>query len=863
MALLPVEAEAQYWDDVIQKTTLIPVGQEEFFRRLWRNGRLRYKGDQLRVGAIEELSARMLATTVRRRRSLFVVLPESRPENAPALFGTLLLIDAVDKLTDPGSRSNRVLLFGSGVAIRAHLSYTTVHGLSLSSVFRQLHLQQDARRIQSPSEVDAQLSASLPQVVCSLSPAKPRDVLDRFRPTWIAVDCDSDHIDWLGSVIDGARDRGIPIVGWISGYPTTVPAVLREHRIPVFSWPPMQPVVASGGSIRGFSGRRLAEDSAHPIFLPLVLQGGLSESTAERLDRTRSMLLNLACGTRGQLIDDCLRAGWRCVRGIENLHVPLRFHDVECKQFWGMSPVGARHATYERFVEAVKTQLPEGEQRLSDSVRPLRDSLDELAAGEPPLWAALLKICVADATPRNPRCVVFSSAARRKLFELALIAFEGISVTDLLTVGVTVSSLTDLNAQWPAIDKDRDEIDTRPTAAPIQRLGCVYLIGWPAVERLRRLEPLFAAEQIRVIGLPHQESDIRRNIRRVADSCVVRSAEDTSALSGLGVSIAISGAPQEFSYVGSLPTEHLDVTGLAHEGTVLERNPLWTAPDATKEAQWLLQDDEGDSDDSAAISEPGEDGEDIHGMALSDEGLTLELVVRVEVTDGRRVLFAPDGNVNVIRGSTLYESMRPVRADAIRPGDRIIFIHGQRRQSLYDLLIDRVHTHPSIRLHLALIRAWHDELRRAFRDWSIGRVAAYDDLLERLQALGCRRTAALTIRFWVRGVIICPSDPDDLRRVAQVMDIPFVREHYLRISKAADRLRGLHRGLANRLGNWIRAQAAGGSPASDEDVFDQELGLTLTDFRESLEVLVVRSSTEQQGLFLRSSLNRISERKLP
>jgi hypothetical protein len=837
-----MEAEARYWDEVIQKTALIPVGQEDFFRRLWRDGRLRYKGAQLGSGTIEELSARMLATAIRRRRSLFVVLPAFRPEHAPALFASLLLVDAVGALADPVSRSNCVLLFGSAVAMRAHLTNTTVRGLSLSAVFRQLHLQQDARRVLGRSKTERQLSEHLPRVVCALAPTNPRDVLDRFHPTWIAADCNSDQVDWLGGVVDVAKDRGIPVVGWISGYPTPVPAVLREHPYPVFSWPPMRPVVPSRSPIPGLTGRRLAEGSARPNFVSLVLHGGLTESMSERLDRAKSTLLLLARDTRGQLFEDCLRAGWRCVRGIENLHVPLRFHDVECRQFWGMSPIGARHATYERFVQAVRVRGPELDRRLSDSVRVLYESLDELTVREPPLWTALLKICVADATPRSPCCVVFSSSARRKLFELALIAFEGISVADLATLGVTLSSLTDLSTY--GVGKDEAEaLDSGRLPVPSQSLKSVFLIGWPAAERMRRLQPLFAAELIRVVGLPHEESDIRCKIRRVADSCIVRSAGNAGALSDIGIVLTNSNTPPEFSYIASPSTEYLDITGIARDGVVLQPQSRWTAPDAIKEAEWLLRDDDGDSDDSSGTAELNEGGEESYETTVPDEPLTVGCVVEVEVKDGRRALFASDENVNVMRGIA---------------GDRIIFIHGQRRQSLYDLLIDRVHTHPSIRLHLALIRTWHEELRRAYRDWSVGRNAGYDDLLDHLQAVGCQRTAALTVRFWVTGVIICPSDPADLHRVAQVLDMPFVREHYLRIAKAADRLRGLHRGLANRLGNWIRAQAAGDSPAYDEDVFDQELGLTLTDFRESLEVLVVQSVNEVQGLFLRSSLNRIS-----
>ena len=141
--------------------------------------------------------------------------------------------------------------------------------------------------------------------------------------------------------------------------------------------------------------------------------------------------------------------------------------------------------------------------------------------------------------------------------------------------------------------------------------------------------------------------------------------------------------------------------------------------------------------------------------------------------------------------------------------------------------------------------------------WSRPAGRGYEELLREIRARGCERSAALTVKFWVTGEIICPSDPEDLRRMADVLGIAFIKDHYHRVAKAADRLRGLHRGLANRLNNWLRSQAAGLSSDDDDSVFDEELGLTLGDFRASLEVLTVRSVQLINGLFLRTSLGRI------
>ncbi len=40
-------------------------------------------------------------------------------------------------------------------------------------------------------------------------------------------------------------------------------------------------------------------------------------------------------------------------------------------------------------------------------------------------------------------------------------------------------------------------------------------------------------------------------------------------------------------------------------------------------------------------------------------------------------------------------------------------------KNLYDLIISRVHKHPSIELHIAIIRRWQEELRMAYEHWRI------------------------------------------------------------------------------------------------------------------------------------------------
>ncbi len=78
---------------------------------------------------------------------------------------------------------------------------------------------------------------------------------------------------------------------------------------------------------------------------------------------------------------------------------------------------------------------------------------------------------------------------------------------------------------------------------------------------------------------------------------------------------------------------------------------------------------------------------------------------------------------------------------------------------------------------------------------------------------------------------MCPEDAEDLRRLAEILNMGFVQAHYLRIYQAAKRLRNLHRVLSRRLNGWLEEQASGSIRENSDDVLDAELGITFGDFR--------------------------------
>ncbi len=851
-----MDALVQFWGDAIAKMRLVPVGQEEFFRRLWRDGRLRYRGESLAAGGIDELSARVLATAVRRRSSLFVVLPSEEARRTPALFATALLLDSIDKLTTQDKRMRRVVVFGTSVAMRSNLANVTVHGLSLAQVFHQVHLQKNANKAHGTEDLAQQLSEYFPEVVSALSPASVSEVLRRYKPTWIAADCDGAiHLEWLPDLLRLSKTQGIPIIGWVTGRLSPAVELLQQAGARILSWPPQ-----SGDGVESTDDSQLSAESlfrraVRPTVLPLIVAGDEPRQIAESLAKARASLIRATRGGNGPLLNDCIRSGWGYLRALEGLHVPLRFFEAECRQFWGVRRIASRREAFAKFTDALGASWPESRQDLLDALSALEGAHDLLGRVDPPIWVALLATCVADADPKRPRCVVFSSAARRKLFELALLSVEGIVASDLAPLAVSLSSLTELGSQRRLSIDETSDRSTVGVGLPETR-GEIYMVGWPGADRQSTLQGVLGSSRIRVLILPHQEAEVRRRIAGLANALSISSEEVQDALQSIGIQLPAIKGGGRLSPVTIQAPEFIDATGTLRDVPVGLNRSLWATPDAAAEAELILrmEDDSDDVADSPSLHNEDE----LSGQTdEAEESLFLSRAIRVDLTDGRHILLPEDARFNSIRGAGQYETMKERPAADLRSGDRMIFIHGQRRQSLYEMLIQRVHAHPAIRLHLALINAWHEEVGRAYRIWSRQTGRGYEDLLREVRARGSQRSAALTIKFWVTGEVICPSDPEDLRRMADALGMVFIKEHYLRVSKAADRLRGLHRGLANRLNNWLRSPAAGIPSDDDDTIFDEELGLTLGDFRASLEILTVSSVQVVTGPFLRTSLSRI------
>jgi hypothetical protein len=837
----------------------LPGCKDDIFRKFWDGKRLLKFNDRV-LDAIDKYSARLVCAILSRRERLFLVLPDLQPHRPALLFATALIrycrdsrLQILDKNTP---KTMRVLYFGTTVGIREQLGQVAVgdRGKNLADLFQQQHTGKRSAPRKVQQNVRKYRKYNLPEVVTIYSPIDPVAVIEQYQPQWIAIDCgDEANLSWLLPLLQDAVHRNIPVIAWGQNPLSECVAQFSKYG-QVWPWPsPLSSSIPSLSKLRQ-NPQSILQPSINTTLQPLVLEGTAIDTLESSFRDANRQLARSAQLSRGRLAADTLKLHYKYLRSLESLSVPFDFYEAEATRYWGMKSFGQLGNECDHFRDACYHNYPDIACALEEVSARLEATVEKIKTSGSPLWSALCHLSIEEPPTGEARLITFISRARKELFLLALLARYNRTEEDLRHLRTWVFSLDELRQLMRPhnLCQGVDESFSPLTADKTLRWHPL-LVGLPSPLVTPKLLPILLQKTASVLIYPHQSSALANNAQKWAKSLhpdFCRVTEVLSSLSGLP-------RPQELPLTPSR-LEIADLIGIdAGSGTTTKYpgvKPLWQPEDPVSEVARLLQ-----SDQELAEAEPPIAGQSRAGAATATgEGQEscCERAIEVNFEQGWHACFAPDDTLNVIvTGSTGQQTdERYVRS--LRPGDRVVAIPGQRRQSLYDLIVSRVHGHPAIELHLALIRRWQQDFVAAYQRWRHYGVRNLDDLLGQMQQRGSTLTSTFTLRQWLWGNTLCPDDTEDLRRLAEVLDMGFVRAYYKKIAKAARRLRGLHRGLSRRLNSWLEQQVTGAVGRSDEDLIDPELGLTFSHFRTSLLILRVTAVRPVTGLFLRSSLGR-------
>ncbi len=797
--------------------------------RLFADGRTKYVGLNGLPDEIDELTARLTCFALRTNQPVLVVLPDTEPRRPPLLFATALVTYALRRIQ--AERVGRCVLYVSNSpTVRSQLGMVQIAYLRLDSVFPQKYASRGANVLKTVNAGETkQVPAGvfLPEVLSICAPADPDVLLNRYQPSWVAVDCSGrPEIPWLAGLVSECRRRDIPVVGWTDLHFGTAIDIWTELGGGLFQWPLTR--VDLGRALHNLDD--LQPLALHSTLLPRVLVGESVTSISAKLADAGDLLISAGRFRNGRLSADALLLGWRYLRALEGLVVPLPIHEAEADAYWGVTQIGTLRNALSRFIDAVQAVSQDVSSLIGDAANLLDAAKAEIDKAGSPLWQGLANFCVESNLPRT---LVFQSKSRREMFAFALLAQFNITEAELGDIGIR---LTHVN--------DRVTSEDRSATVPA-------LIGLPSRYTEHRLDGLFSAGGLEVFLWPHHLPILTRRAAQWDEAIVLR----TKGLNSFPFSDTLrSGKDSQPKNLVIKPPQPLPADSRGEHPTLRASVALWKRPDAVEAIANLLEiADELDEGKSPSIAT---NLDDIQSPPIDTEPI-VEQAIEIVAVGNWRVLFATDEAVNVItKTNEGRPSVERRYARALRPADDILFIEGQRRQNLYDLIVSRVHRDPVYAGYIALVERWHDELLRAYSNSRP--IALTPELfLRELQRAGSALTSSQAIRFWLQGDVLAPIDAEDLRRAGQILSIDFVIEHYRQIHRGARKLAGLHRSLSLRLNNWLASEGLESMTAGPEDPIDTDLGLSIADFRDSLIRLHVLAANVVNGPFLRAHLGSL------
>ncbi len=843
----------------------LPGGDDALFQNVWGKKRLLFDGRQGVGDVVDYSSARLVAAALRRGERLLVTLPDFQPHRPAFLFTTALIRHFLDSRCHVGNatlRSGPVLYFGPSVGIREQLRRASVQGLGidLAEVFSQHDVRRGATGMSDRSPTQGSSTEShLPRVITVYSPADPRGILQAYRPCWVALDCsDAPSMSWLQPLLKETAQLGIPVVAW--GYnPLSECTIEFSSYGHTFTWPSNAPSILNGD----------VDDLLRlhdPVYLgPVVLRGESIHQFSALLHNAWQLLANATqhVDNKGRFEKDTIAVHWKYFRSLESLAVPVDFYEAQAPRFWGLQSFDKLTAVCRHFRSASiqkDTQLYSALEEVATLLQQVRNCLDSHGCA---LWEAIVNFCIEDSANNEVRLLVFPSDSKKRLFLFAMLARHNTTEDDLHKMDTYVTSLIELR-RWMHLHYNTDE-DNGNDGVLMPSSNAVWhpvIVGLPSPSITPRLLYAFLHPQVDIVLYPHQCSSFMRRQAEWSMRLSGNHSRNVDALASLARVVAPPDVPTINARISINKPVEMNVETTQKTRTSLS-GAVWQPEDPAIEVERLFQvDDECECEGLILNDQP-----ETRANPLSEpiEEIWCPEAVRVQFDQGWQAYFARDDVINVVSNGRL--DSRYVRS--LRREELVLIIHGQQRQNLYDLIISRVHKHPSIELHLALIRRWQEDLRVAYLQWCTRSVDEnelralgprnLDGLLKRMQARGSQLVSTLTMNFWLKGFVLCPLDPEDLRRVGEVLNIGFVQKYYRRISQAASRLRGLHRGLSNRLNRWLQDQITGAIQRNDDDIIDADLGLTFGDVRNSLLILRVRELELVNGPFLRSALGRLEK----
>ena len=467
--------ESEYWRQIYSYLDGMPSSQTDFFREVWRKGRLYFEGGKNSTDEINKHSAQLICAAQSQQKPLLIILPDEAAHRIPLLFATSLLKQAFDNISSEVWYGT-VVYFGAAAGIRNHLSQTYCGKYCLKDLFNQTDLKGNV----DTHLPERNLQNCLPHVIFSNMPTNPDQIIDKYQPDWCFVDLgNGERLNWFSSCLTALQQTNIPVISCIQNPLSNAIRQCQEAGWQIFRWPyPTQSQVDHEGT----------------IIQPLMLEGEIVESHAEQYLQVYHTISISSTKMKSKFASDVLWVIRQYAQSLEQLNIPYNFYEAESSQFWGIYSLSDSQQTAQRFVKSLQAAQPSLSQLLYDACEKLDRLHQRLQSGEePPLWDTLCNLCFSKLEKNCARFFVFPNEARKTLFELGLLAYHDISTDELASINVWLVSLKQFN-QWQRVHEYHERSRAKDNEIPkalLDKLWYPLLVGPPSsLGKIRTSTPL-------------------------------------------------------------------------------------------------------------------------------------------------------------------------------------------------------------------------------------------------------------------------------------------------------------------------------------------------------------------------------------
>lgn len=849
----------QCFDNLIKLDWNEKVLTKGFFEEIWNEKKLRYKGVSGLFDPIDKFSSMLACSSLHSESNIFFLFPDSQPQRSMALTASSLLLCSYRALKSDID-GGVVLYFGAKIGLRSHFIYVSFSGNKLTSIF---YPREYKSRVQGSIQYHRDIMRRLPSLICVYSPIDPISICKKYCPRWVALDCvDITETDrkWILPLIEFLSKSKIPFISWTSNPLSSLEEDFQSIGSYIFKWPCLDyesDLNAKNSKDLEFLIDLFSKSKWEVSITPSLIIGRTAILISSHLGKGQRALAEAMSLSSDRLSYDSLSVGWKYLRALERLSIPIELYESESVHYWGVLSLDKLRRSFEQFVSHAQRARLGIIDKLELSKHHLDFVFDILTKNGTPRWSALIHVLLEDTPKDFVRVLVFPNASQKSMFLYSLLARENTTEKDLVDMGIwllpfkEVKRLLELKGNYLRKKKTSISIDHEMDIPPLNKEWNILIVSVPPKVLSDKMTPFLLSKKFGILLYPHQLQRLNKFIEIWNKSFGLDIEKNSYTLSKLSHTVLLDNFPKKIKTIVCNDCKKIEVESIPEE-RLRELKPIWE-PQSDEEELFMLSLDE--KDDLPVIEDQVLLDPDTYQE--EDEMLFVEKAVEVDFEDHWYGIFAFDSKLNVVRHEGRAKKIESRYVRSLRPGERVLYISGQKRQSLYDLILSRVHNHPTIEIHLALIHQWQREIKEAYSIWSKKGITFFD-LFEKMRELGSLLETPAAFRLWVIGMTLRPRDREDLRRVAEVLEMPFTLKHYKRIHGAGDRIHGLHISVSLRLNEWLH-EGASGAQFSNQ-VIDESTGLTLDDLRDSLMSLVVSSTKEIEGLFERYSLGKIERR---